>query len=91
MALLEKCPETALGGGSRRLAAKWVHVVAATDAGPRGSHPAMHYASVARLLAETVGSVHAADFSEPDVQNVAAAAMTPGAAPWSAEEEAAEW
>ena len=63
--MLQKCPEAAFGGGSRRLAAKWVHFVAATDAGPRGSHPNVHYASVARLLAETVGSVRAVDFSDP--------------------------
>ena len=91
LAVLEKCPESAFGGGSRRLATKWVHFVATADADPRSSHPVMHYASVARLLAETVGSVHAVDFSEPDVKAIVALAATPKAAPWDADGEAAEW
>ncbi|CAK0894859.1 unnamed protein product, partial [Prorocentrum cordatum] len=77
LAVLEKCAESAFGGGSRRLATKWVHFVATTDAGPRSSHP-------------TVGSVRAEDFSVPEVKAIVAPAATPKAAPWDVGGEAAE-
>ncbi|CAK0862274.1 unnamed protein product, partial [Prorocentrum cordatum] len=51
----------------------------------------MHYASVARLLAEAVGSVRAVDFSVPEVKAIVAPAATPKAAPWVSDGEAADW
>ena len=71
--------------------ARWMHFVASVDADPKSLHDVMFYATVARTLAEVMGSAQPADFAEPHMRSLIVDGIKVGAAPFDKESEDVMW
>ena len=69
----------------------WIQYVANTDDKPKDKHPLFWYATVARVVAEHMGSVQSTDYSDPQMRDMFLAAVKSGDKPFDADTEAAEW
>ena len=64
---------------------EWVEFVIGVDPNPAAKHDVFYYVAVARLLAESVGSVSPSDFEDPHMREMIKAAITVNALPYAGE------
>ena len=70
---------------------KWLHFVASVDPDPKSLHDVMFYATVARTLAEIMGSAQPADYAEPHMRSLIVDGIKVGAAPFDKPSEDVVW
>ena len=88
---LGKIPSDGFLAESAEIQAKWLHFVASVDADPKSLHDVMFYATVARTLAEVMGSAQPADYAEPHMRSLIVDGIKVGAAPFDKESEDVTW
>ena len=88
---LEKIPSDGFLAESVEVRTKWMHFVASVDLDPKSLHDVMFYATVARTLAEIMGSAQPADYAEPHMRSLIVDNIKVGAAPFDRESEAGVW
>ena len=71
--------------------ARWMHFVVSVDAVPKSLHDVMFYSTVARTLAEVMGSAQPADYVEPHMRSLIVDGIKLGAAPFDKESEDVMW
>ena len=76
---------------STEVRAKWMHFVASVDVDPKSLHDVMFYATVARTLAEIMGSAQPADFAEQHMRSLIVDGILVGAALFNKESEDVLW
>ena len=62
--LFQGLPSTAFGTDDGETRLTWAQFVCETDSEPKKKHGALHYISLARLLAEQMGSAQPEDYQE---------------------------
>ena len=67
---LEGIPSDGFLAESAEVRTKWMHFVASVDLDPKSLHDVMFYATVARTLAEIMGSAQPADYAEPHMRSL---------------------
>ena len=88
---LEGIPSDGFLAESAEVRTKWMHFVASVDLDPKSLHDVMFYATVARTLAEIMGSAQPADYAEPHMRSLIVDGIKVGAAPFDRESEAVVW
>ena len=88
---LERIPSDGFLAESAEVRTKWMHFVASVDLDPKSLHDVMFYATVARTLAEIMGSAQPADYAEPHMRSLIVDGIKVGAAPFDRESEAGVW
>ena len=68
-----------------------MHFVTSVDLDPKSLHDVTFYATVARTLAEVMGSAQPADYAEPHMRSLIVDNIKVGAAPFDRESEAGVW
>ncbi|CAK0877738.1 unnamed protein product [Prorocentrum cordatum] len=78
----------AFNGAGADQVREWVDFVINVDVDPAKKHDLFHYVSVARLLAETGGSIAPADFEDPHMRDMIKASIPVHATPYATEQVA---
>ncbi|CAK0911428.1 unnamed protein product [Prorocentrum cordatum] len=77
----------AFNGAGADQARDWVDFVINVDVDPAKKHDLFHYVSVARLLAETGGSIAPAGFEDPRMRDMIKASIPVHATPYATEQD----
>ncbi|CAK0792765.1 unnamed protein product, partial [Prorocentrum cordatum] len=77
----------AFNGAGADQVREWVDFVINVDVDPAKKHDLFHYVSVARLLAETGGSIAPADFEDPHMRDMIKASIPVHATPYATEQD----
>ena len=88
---LERIPSDGFLAESVEVRTKWMHFVTSVDLDPKSLHDVTFYATVARTLAEVMGSAQPADYAEPHMRSLIVDNIKVGAAPFDRESEAGVW
>jgi len=89
-AVVDTVPVGKFAGADTEDCIAWVQYVASIDA-PKAKHPVMFYATVARAMAESLGSVHSTDYADEHMRGMTTAALVKGDQPFLADDELDEW
>ena len=88
---VDAVPRDKFQGAGHTQRIDWVKFVASVDEAPKDKHPLMFYVTVARAMAETMGSLHSADYAEGHMRDMVVAGMKVGEALFDFGTETAEW
>ena len=88
---LEGIPSDGFLAENAEVRTKWLHFVASVDPDPKSLHDVLFYATVARTLAEIMGSAQPADYAEPHMRSLIVDGIKVGAAPFDKESEDVVW
>ena len=85
--MIAAAPSGAFNNAGTEKIQDWVNFVLQVDSNPADKHDLFYYLSVARLLAETGGSVTPSDFEDPHMRDMIKAGIVANSTPYAGEQD----